>query len=111
MLIALVNFIFSYVFRYVVQLIGVESFTKEVKILKNVFTLMSVFNSCLIILIISANFEMTDKAFNGEYSDFTPDWFRTNGKIVVYTVISAICFPVVGVMVPYIQLYMLKAND
>jgi len=35
------------------------------------------------IIIITSNFEFTDKIFNGQYSDFNEEWFRINGKNII----------------------------
>jgi len=64
-LIAAANFIFKFIVGYNVRLLGIDSITKEIKILKVVFTIVSIFNNCFIILIIGADFEFSKYYFNG----------------------------------------------
>ena len=37
----------------------------------------------MMIILITANFEFTDKAFNGSYSDFNDEWFHINGRAII----------------------------
>ena len=104
-MIALVNYIFTFILKYIIELVGVDSVTKQNNILKTVFTCLSVFNKCIIILLINANFEFTDFMFNGEYSDYTTDWFKTNGKIIIHTMTTTIFIPVINFFVCYMGAY------
>jgi len=52
-----------------------HSLTDETIRIKKVLTIISLFNKCIYIIILTANFEFTNRAFNGKYSDFNKEWF------------------------------------
>ena len=74
-LIAVINYAFKFVLTYNAYELRISSITKETKVLKSLYTVISVFNKCIIIILIGANLEFTDIAFNGEFSDFNHKWF------------------------------------
>jgi len=58
---------------------------------------VSIFNKCALIILTTANFEFTDLAFNGEYSDFNKRWYSTNGIIISSTMLISTFFPIITI--------------
>jgi len=46
------------------------SLSKENTAIKRAIEKIGFFNKCLLVIVVSADFEFTSKMFNGEYSDF-----------------------------------------
>ena len=44
-------------------------------LVKDVTTFISVFNKCALLVLTTANWEFTDLAFDGKYSDFNKEWY------------------------------------
>ena len=107
--------IFNYSLRgliiYFVKKIGYDSLTKEISLIRFFIAKVSVFNKCVLIILTTANFEFTDYAFNGTFSDFNKKWYKTNGIIIVSTMLISTFFPLITISLEYFQDYCWRAYD
>jgi len=75
---------------------GFDTRTKTIKVTKFLLSKISFFNKCIVLILITANFEFSDICFNGPYSDINEEWFKTNGKIIVTIMEVQIMIPIVN---------------
>ena len=79
--------------------------------IKYMIAKVSIFNKCALIILTTANFEFTDIAFNGEYSDFNKKWYTTNGIIICSTMVISTLFPFAIITMEVFFEYIYKAYD
>jgi len=90
---------------------GFASLTKQTKKIKEILYMMTFFNKCLLLVILTANFEFTDRFFNGPFSDFNEEWFKRNGKSIVMIMITQIGITIFNSLIVVIKQWAFMAYD
>ena len=81
-IVSISSIIFRYLFIFIINWIGYSTRTEQFRKVKLLVFSLSMFLSGFLVLLSSANFEFTDKYFNGRYSDFNKDWFINVGSVI-----------------------------
>ena len=95
-MITFINYGLSLILIDTVRAYGHDSLTTRMKITQRVLSHVSFFNCCILLILITSDFEFSEEHFNGRYSDFNEKWFASNGKSIVAIVISNISLPIVN---------------
>jgi len=91
---AFLNYCLSILIIETTNLYGFDTLTKTSRVTKFLLSKISFFNKCVVLILITANFEFTDVFFNGPYSDINEKWFKTNGKIIVTVMETQMIIPI-----------------
>ena len=68
--ISVINYLAKFVIIGTVKAWGFKTFTDETKVTKWIISLLTFISKCLLIVLLTANFEYGTVVFNGEYSDY-----------------------------------------
>lgn len=85
------NFILRTTIIYLIKWIGMKTFSSQYKTTVQFLFLTQFINSALILVLVHANFEnskfapVVNKIFNGEFPDFTQQWYNKVGPLLTQT--------------------------
>jgi hypothetical protein len=106
LLIVSFNFILRTTIIALVKWIGKKTFSEQYNKTAQFLFLTQIINSALILVLVHANFEnssfpLINKIFNGEFPDFTIEWYGSVGSIITQTLV------IIGFATPIDCLYVL----
>jgi len=96
---AFLNYCLGHLIIKTTYLYGYDTCTKTTRVSKFLLSKISFFNKCILLILITANFEFSDTWFNGPYSDINEKWFQTNGKIIVTIMETQIIIPILNYII------------
>ena len=94
-----------------IKKIGFHTKSSEIRMIKNCVFWLQFFSSGLMVLVMSANFDFTKLAFNGQYSDFNKGWFQDVGSVIVKGMVGACWWPPFDVSMKAFLLYLKRVKD
>lgn len=109
--ISLTSIIFRYLFIYIIKWIGYTTRTEEYRKIKMLVFSISLFLSGFLVLLTSANFEFTNKYWNGRFSDFNKDWFVNVGSVIQKSFFYLALYPLVELCGFGFLLYLKRCKD
>ncbi|TNV85819.1 hypothetical protein FGO68_gene5047 [Halteria grandinella] len=100
------NFILRTTIIALIKWIGKKTFSGQYKTTAQMLFLTQFINSAVILVLVHANFEnssfpIVNKIFNGEFPDFTQQWYNRVGSIITQTLV------IIGLATPIDCLYVL----
>ena len=93
-----INFCFRYVIIAAIRSTRMSSVSNETRHVKRAVTIVSFFNNALLIFLMSFNMEFSDRFFNGEFSDFSKDWFSEVGYVIVSSLGFTSLYPLIEII-------------
>ena len=93
LLITIGNIIFKFLALFLIKRTGSHSMSVDFYYTKIVITLVSIFNSGLLVLLMNAN--IPGLGIHGKYADFNSSWYRDNGKIIVMSMLINVSSPLI----------------
>ena len=78
---------------YLIEKVGFPTETGVTLFTQRAISLMSIFNTGILIMLTSAYIKGTDDWFNGMYADFNKGWFESVGSVVVNSLILTSILP------------------
>lgn len=106
LLVVTFNFILRTTIISLIKWIGMKTFSRQYKTTAQMLFLTQFINSAVILVLVHANFEnstfpLVNKIFNGEFPDFTQEWYNKVGSIITQTLV------IIGIACPIDCLYVI----
>ena len=115
-MINIVNTVIKLILVNLIQIIGEDTRSATNRSVKMGVFVTQFFNTGILILLSSANFQYTNvpilnQYLRGQYTDFTSDWYKDVGAIIVKAMLIASIMPVVEFFISYAKLSVFRLID
>ena len=116
LMINIVNTVIKLILVNLIQVIGEDTRSATNRSVKMGVFVTQFFNTGILILLSSANFQYTNvpilnQYLRGQYTDFTSDWYKDVGAIIVKAMLIASIMPVVEFFISYGKLSVFRLLD